>query len=463
MTAQTLEKPTVGTAVFVVMPGSDTRERVVLGKAIDSGMEGGVYDIPSWIGCCAKIYHHPKAQRRRAKIEAMLANPPEHLVAKAGTRRVMLLAWPTHVVEDEEHGFLGFLMGKMPASESVGLTTYVRGGTPRRPVADADRSLPSRLQLCSNLAGVLADLHRQGHFVVDFKPQNLHLFNGSCIPCILDTDGCSIRSREGQRFPAHAYTPEWASPELLSGSAAQVLDDRSDRFSLALLLFEILNNGIHPYQGVLHVDREPSTNEQGIREGQYAYGLTPDPRISPTPISMHQYLPLATRQLFDSAFQSADPDRRPTAAQWRDHFKALRGASSTFEKCARQPEHVLHIHFASMACPQCRSEQLATDFGSAVSPGLSSVLVDSRAQRSASASAASLPAAPWTASGSVPRRRSARRWKWIAAIVLLATALWILAAHREWLDGLSRSTRSAAGAGVSTLAAACPGERKGLG
>jgi DNA-binding helix-hairpin-helix protein with protein kinase domain len=437
MNTATLERPTTGTAVFIVLPGKSARERVALGERIGAGLEAAVYDVAGWNECAAKIYHQPRPQRQRAKIEAMLANPPEHLFAKVSASRVPLLAWPTHIVEDEEHGFHGFLMRKMPVADSVSLTAYLRGGTPKNPVSDADRSLPSRLQLCWNLCGVLADLHRQGHFIIDFKPQNVRLFKHSCIPCILDTDGCSIRSGDGQRFPAHAYTPEFASPELLAGSAARVVDDRPDRFSLAVLLFEILNNGIHPFQGILHVEREPNTYEQGIREGQYAYGLAPHPQIDPTAISMHHCLPRTTRQMFDDAFQSTSPEGRPTALQWRDHFKALRGASATFEKCGLQPDHVMHIHFSALPCPQCRSEAIVSDFGNSVSPGLSSILPDSRLEHSGFGGSASAPSSPPPPRTPTSAQRARRRWKRVALILMAAIALWMLARQAGRIAGIA--------------------------
>lgn len=452
MTTSAPLKLATGAPVFVIAPGSSGRERLTLGKELGTGMEAVVHDIPGWTGCAAKIYRNPAVHRRRAKIEAMLANAPEHLFASVGQRRVPLLAWPTHVLEDEERGFAGFLMTKMLESDSVGLTAYLSGGTPKCPVAEDDRSLPSRLQLCRNLAGVLADLHRQGHFVVDFKPQNLRLFKGSCIPCILDTDGFSIRSRDGHRYPAHAFTPEWASPELLSGSPTSVLDDQSDRFSLAILLFQILNAGIHPYQGILSVDREPNTNEQGIRAGQYAYGLAAHPQIRPMAVAVHDCLPNATRQLFDRAFQSAAPGIRPSAAQWRDHFDALRKAGP-FEKCRAEPLNVLHIHFASLACPQCRQVQVFMGFAASVSPGQSSFLPESHVEPDSVSASASTPAPATPAPA--PRPRDQHMKKRAAIVAIVALALWIAAMRLGWIE-TPEFIRHAVATGGSSSAGEAP-------
>jgi DNA-binding helix-hairpin-helix protein with protein kinase domain len=287
----------------------------------------------------------------------MLARPPRVTCVNFEGRQLPLLAWPTHVVEREGSIFSGFLMPKVFPEQAVSLNDYFRQLITPRHLSDNERCLTSRLALCRSLAGIVADLHRQGHYVVDFKPENLLIFRKSCIPCFLDNDGFSIAGKGAQRFPAAAFTPEYACPELLSGSSSSAAgDEAQDRFALAVLLFQVMNYGIHPFQGVLRVATEDceTTLDSKIRGGLYAYGIDENPRVGPIPASNHECLPAATRHLFDRAFGADSPDTRPSAAQWRQHFNEYLTVSKPFAKCQRHPDSAMHIHFKEHPCAECR-------------------------------------------------------------------------------------------------------------
>jgi len=347
-----------------VVSAGGQRQRITLGERIGRGTEAEVFDVVDFAGCAAKIYSEPpdKVMARRAKLETMLARPPEKKSISAAGKELPLLAWPTHVLEDDAGRFTGFLMpkvmAKLPQDEAVSLVTYMSRTEMAKALTNNDRSLPWRLLVCRNLAGVTADLHRQGHYVVDFKPQNIDVFKNTGIPCLLDTDSFSIAPLEGPRFPARMYTPEYACRELLENKVGPsgVADDLQDRFALAVLMFQLLNKGIHPFQGVPVTEREHNTCEQAIRDGHYAYGLAANRDIGPMPGSDHDCLSRQTRALFDRAFQSDSPKLRPTAMEWKDHLERLRNTASEFAKCERKPDEVLHIHFAQLACPECRYE-----------------------------------------------------------------------------------------------------------
>jgi hypothetical protein len=209
----------------------------------------------------------------------------------------------------------------------------------------------ARVLLAANLASLMAELHELGHYMVDLKPMNMRFYPHAWYMAILDTDGFSIGGPG--RLPARQFSDEYIAPEA-RGKKPEQLGAEQDLFALAVIIFRLLNNGIHPYQGV---DRgnHPTTLQERIFAGLYAYGLTPHSAVQPAPSSIHDFLESRTRSLFDRAFRAAAP--RPAASEWRDHLKGLI-TQGALVKCAAHPRE--HAHF-SLGCGLCQVEQkLAT-------------------------------------------------------------------------------------------------------
>jgi DNA-binding helix-hairpin-helix protein with protein kinase domain len=344
-----------------IVSGKATRSAIDLGERLGGGGEGTAYKVVNDTDAAVKIYTvRENAQvaqmpSRLEKIVGMLGNKPKHRFHDHQGTRLPLLAWPTNVVEDENKNFAGFLMPLVPDERATRFSQYLIEIANPTSMSDWDRSLTNRLRLCRSLASIVAELHRLGHFVVDFKPENLRVFNGSGIPCLLDNDSFSIVDEHGHRFPASAYSPGYASPELLETTSPEDIDnDAQDRFALAVLFFQVLNGGIHPFMGRLKVDDETSTDiDSKVSQGLYAYGQKPHSRVDPLEYSYHDCLLLATRMFFDRAF-GGRPQDRPSAKDWREHFDYIVQVSKPFERCTAFPESPVHIHFADLPCLECR-------------------------------------------------------------------------------------------------------------
>ena len=397
-------------ALKVFVCHGKTRRSVTLEKRIGGGLEGTVYSLPERLESAAKLYKRENAaqiaqvESRRAKIVSMLGSPPRVVSITVDNVKLPLLAWPTHLIEQQDKSFAGFLMPLVADTHAVSLERYMREISIPKTLSDKERCLTTRLTLCRSLAGVVADLHHQGHYVVDFKPQNVRVFRGSCIPCFLDNDSFSIAGANQQRFSASAFTPEYTSAEFTSTEA--IVDDAQDRFALAVLIFQILNRSMHPFQGVL--TSQPAdgdrTVERNIARGYYAYGLTQNPDIAPMPGSDHDCLPHSMRLLFDRAFSAGAPGGRPSALEWSRYLEAcLRSKPTVFKKCEQQLESEMHIHFDGYPCPECRRQ--AVTVVPAAAPGEPATV------------APPVENAP-------PRRR--RAMKVAVAIVLLLIIAWFL-------------------------------------
>lgn len=350
--------------LYLCSQGGRTAIRLA-GAAIKSGGEGDIFRIEDYAGCLAKIYHGRNTSSRfnRDKIEAMIARPPEHMTASAGTLDLPLFAWPTHVIENASGQGIGFLMPEIPTDRAVTLAKYMSRQSGIRYLSDEDRSLPRRYQLCRNLAAAIGELHRQHHYFVDLKPENIFMFKDTGIICLIDNDGFSIDAGNGTRFAAQTYTSQYLAPELLRKnlSPSSITNDSQDRFALAALMFQILNNGLHPFQGVPLIETEDWNVDYCVRNGFYPCGLQPNPSIRPSEASVHDCWEQSTRLLFDRAFTGAHPEGRPTAVEWRNHLNAFVLSTDKFIRCEREPSKVLHIHLGGLPCPECRLTDLVPE------------------------------------------------------------------------------------------------------
>lgn len=356
------------TDAFILENGA--RLPIALDAQLWRGGEGAIRSIRERPDQVAKIIHPGHGRFSREKIEAMIASPPEHLSQNAGDEDLPVFAWPTALVEDEPGQAIGFVMQRIDRERAVTLEKYMTRLSAAQALSENDRSLNRRMQVCRNLAAAIAELHRQAHFIVDLKPANVLMFKDTCVVCLIDNDSFSIGARDGSRFTASAYSQEYLSPELLRGNLTpeSVINDWQDRFALAVVMFQILNNGIHPFQGVPGIEVDSWNTDFCVRQRYYPYGRTPCPESGPVKASTHDCWDDQTRALFDRTFTAQRPSQRVSAAEWRDHFDRLVRSTDSFRRCGRHPNEVTHIHVVGRDCPECRFDALAAQIPSAALP-----------------------------------------------------------------------------------------------
>ncbi|MEA2880574.1 MAG: hypothetical protein QOF14_5770 [Hyphomicrobiales bacterium] len=331
---------------YFVDDASTVRRPVRLGNVIAQGAAGTIHKVIGQAGLVAKLYKNPKdLDEYRAKVAAMLATPPNLPNFRYNSREYVQIAWPTAKIIDGRGEFRGFLMPEVDFQASTELENILQKSSRAR------KQLPefagARVLLAANLAAVMADLHALGHFMIDMKPMNIRFYPHAWYLAILDTDGFSIGG--ATRVPARQFSDEYISPDA-RGKRPDQLGLEQDCFALAVIIFRLLNNGIHPYQGVDN-GSHPSTLQERIFAGLYAYGTKPHANIKPTPSSIHEYLEGSTRALFDRSFHPKG--HRPSAIEWRDHLNALI-RSKVLVKCSTKPGE--HAHF-SKGCGLCALEK----------------------------------------------------------------------------------------------------------
>ena len=305
----------------------------------------------------AKIYHSGRVFNK-TKIKAMLDHPPQNCEVIQNGQEYPQFAWPQFLVLDDNNVEVGFLMPLVDANESFTLDYYYDPGLFKKLRSHDESALSYKLEIAKNLSLLVADLHRQGHFIIDCKPQNIRVFRRNHVVTLIDCDGFSIKS-EGVRFPAELLSTDYIAPEAqLQNSSPADLHEFQDRYALAVILFQLLNRGTHPFQGILSDNSiSANTNDEKAALGLYPHGTYPNPKIKPRPQSTHHLWPAETRALFDQAFTSTFPSERPSASVWAKHFDTLL-ATKTLVRCDKFPDDAEHIRFRDLRCPACYLKNL---------------------------------------------------------------------------------------------------------
>lgn len=328
---------------------------IQLGKLIKSGGAGSVYHIASAKGQVAKLYHDKidKTLYRR-KTSAMLALKPSLPPITDTATPVIQLAWPISQLFNQKKQFVGFVMPELDVSASIELEYILQERQAK--ANNLPVGLGAKIQLATNLAILVEAIHQQNHFIIDMKPVNLRFYRESLYVSMLDCDGFSIQGKQ-ERFAAGQFTVDYLAPEFQNAkSVPQSQESQQDRFALAVILFQLLNFGIHPFSGRPLHNQVPNDLPSRIAGKYYAYGVKAHQGISPVPTSGHTFLPDDIRQLFDKAFNGA-PDQRPSAAQWVQCLRpyALR-SQKKMVVCSKNKEHQ---YFAGLKCAACeRVKQL---------------------------------------------------------------------------------------------------------
>ncbi len=139
------------------------------------------------------------------------------------------------------------------SGEAGGLLYYVmpliEGATLRaRLVREKQLPLDDAIRIVSTIAGALGYAHRQGVVHRDLKPENILMLDGQ--PLVADFGiALAVTNAANARLTASGTslgTPHYMSPEQANGD--QAVDARSDIYSLACMLYELLA-GDPPFTG----------------------------------------------------------------------------------------------------------------------------------------------------------------------------------------------------------------------
>lgn len=309
-------------------------EQYITGRELGKGGEGSVYELQSHRGFVLKKYNEPLTLDKVKKLELMVAMRSPSIEAYA--------AWPVDIVKDSTGTVCGFVMKK--------LTGYVPLHHVFSPM-DRKKMFPDKgynflVHVARNVATAFYKLHEAGLVVGDVNEGNI-LISSSGMAAFIDCDSFQVKGISNYFF-CEVGVPRYTPPELLKKQSFEevIRTTNTDNFSLAVLIFQLLFLGRHPFAG-RHKSAADIDEETAIRQKQFAYSLENKKRkLAPPPDSFSiTNLPDELVTLFHRAFEQDD---RPSPVQW---VKALDGLLTDTATCDITR---LHTYPALLTeCPWC--------------------------------------------------------------------------------------------------------------
>src|SRR5215470_15217573 len=315
-------------------------EIVRLERRIGVGAEGEVYEIQDRSDLVAKIYHEPPSPEKAEKLVAL---------SRLGNERLFnLSAWPVDVLRDAPEGaVVGFVMKRISGAEEVHALHSPKCRLQKFPEA----SWGFLIYVAANIARAVAAIHEHGYVIGDLNPKNI-LVTRKATVYLLDVDSFQVMA-DGKTYRCDGGFPEYTPPEL-QGVAFRMVDrtQEHDYFGLAVVIFQLLFMGRHPYSGNFLGAGEMSL-ERAIRESRFAYGADAgerEMRQPPGTLALDS-MPSWLVGLFRRAFLTPD---RPQPREWIEPLDLL---AKALKKCVLHSGHYYYKELRD--CPWCGIESCA--------------------------------------------------------------------------------------------------------
>ncbi|MFC4452328.1 hypothetical protein [Deinococcus sonorensis] len=314
---------------------------VALDQPLGVGGQGTVYRVRGQPQLVAKVYLNAPSRRDVQKLEAQVqACRPDVL---------SISAWPSALLRDRSGSIQGLLMPLVSPDEYREIHDLFGPASRRKYFPGTDWSF--LVHVARNVARAFAVMHLSGHVVGDVSSRNLMVSPQGTVR-LIDTDSFQIRWGQ-QVFPCPVGTADTTPPELQGQRFGTfVRDANHDLFGLAVMIFQLLFQGRHPYSGV-HASGATPTPAEAIRAHQFAYARQPR-GVQPPPqtLTLSDLTPEVAR-LFERAF-APEVRGRPSAGEWD---RALAKLARSLTGC---PQDISHRHVRGQRCPWCATTQAAT-------------------------------------------------------------------------------------------------------
>ena len=317
-------------------------QSLLLADKLKQGGEGAVYDVQGRSDLVAKIY--------RGQIDKQKAEKLTLMVSLRTDRLLKLAAWPIDTLFDRVHGRMnGFLMNKLVGYEDVHILYGVKSRLAQFPEA----RWPFLIQTASNIARAFKVIHEQNHVIGDVNQGSVGVSKRATVT-LFDCDSFQIAAN-GRQYLCAVGVDTHTPPELQGRSLQGVVrSPNHDDFGLAVIIFQLLFLGRHPFAGKFLGASETPPLPKLISEYRFAYGPSARSRLmeQPTGTIPLEAVSLPVANLFERAFSPGGV--RPSPESW---IEALNGLALNLKQCTANTGH--SYLKSLMTCPWCKVEGLS--------------------------------------------------------------------------------------------------------
>jgi hypothetical protein len=321
----------------------DAGRPVPLGARLGRGGEGSVFAVIGDGARVAKVYHRLPPPERASKLATMVRLRSDPLLA--------LAAWPLATLHSGPGGAVRGLL--LPRAE--GRPIHILYGPKSRLAEFPAAGWDFLVATAANLARAFAVVHEHGQVIGDVNHGNA-LVSGRGTVRLIDCDSFQITAGS-HRFLCEVGVGTHVPPELQGAPLGVPRTANHDAFGLAVLVFQLLFLGRHPFSGRF-LGPGDLPIERAIREHRFAYGREAAARrMRPPPgVPALEAASPAVAELFERAFAPAggEPAGRPDARRWE---AALAELARRLRGCGSASGHRFWNGLA--ACPWCEAEELA--------------------------------------------------------------------------------------------------------
>lgn len=331
-----------------------------LEKKLSSGGEGTVYTIMGKPNSVAKIYKDERLS------SVMVRNDMHNKILAMIDMRFspiydgkLIVAWPEDILVDASGKFQGYVMPKVVGKKSI---IWAKRESDRNILFDNQYRWRKSVAIAYNLSMVVEILHNAGIVIGDMNPNNI-LIDKSGIVTLIDADSFNITT-SGKTYKGTMGMDEVLPPELQGKDLSEPqnrFSKETDRFALAIHVFDLLCNNCHPF-GCLNFNSNKGSTSKSARITNIVTGYCPyvtgaTGAKSETAPDMDM-LPATIRTLFDRVFKytaqtavrSETIQARPTAYEWRIALGNL--YNSSMKICSVNSLHEYPAHYTK-SCPWC--------------------------------------------------------------------------------------------------------------
>lgn len=324
----------------------------LLASPISSDEEGTTHYIEGDRTKIAKIFSNvAPIEEKEKKFEMMMQTSLED-------RLRARISWPVDLLY-EGGNFKGFIAENRKTPDSFDSIYRSGPGSSREGI-----SWKKRVEIAKDFCILVKEVHDAGQICGNLSPENVHADTYKGFTFLTDADSFQItdvhqnvhRCNKGSSNYLPKEIQKQIESEDLSTAPLPTFTKESDHFALTVHIFQLLMNGIHPFEGNMLLQecsvRKPKPNERIIRGYIPFFKLfhkSEIPAFAP-PINI---LPKSIISMLKKGltFNRGHPASRPAAPDW---FFALDELSKNIVVCENNPKHEYHEDYGK--CPWCEME-----------------------------------------------------------------------------------------------------------